>query len=96
MLELVLFCLLSGVIVIKWFSSVHWACSYSAGKAMQFWEVGHFWSGVALAPGQPDLRDLYLELTGSRHVQVALASSDSQSKLAVQVLLSAEVYSEHR
>lgn len=60
---------------------------------MQFWEVSHFWSGLALAAGQPDLEDLSLELTGSR--QVAQASSDSQSKLAVNVLLSAEVYSEH-
>lgn len=61
---------------------------------MQFWEVGQFWSGLARAAGQPDLGDLSLELMGSRRVQVAQASSDSQSKLAVKVL-SAEVYSEH-
>lgn len=63
---------------------------------MQFWGVGHFWSGLALAACQPDLEDLSLELTGSRHVQMARASSDSQSKLAMKVLFSAEVYSEHR
>lgn len=56
--------------------------------------MGQSWSELALAACQPDLEDLSLELTGSRHVQVAQASSDAQSKLAVKVV-SAEVYSEH-
>lgn len=56
---------------------MHWACNYSASKSLQFQEVGHFWTGLALAAGQPDLEEL--EFTGSRYVQVAQGSSDSPS-----------------
>lgn len=92
----VLLCILSGFIVLKVVLSSALGLQLQCLEGCAVLGGGSLLEWVALAAGQPDFEDLSVELPGRGHVQVAQASSDSQSKSAVRVLISAEVYSEHR